>query len=79
MTWSGRSRRAPCCWMRTTNNSVTPTEQSVELFKRAGQPCELHLFSGLDHFLFAQDSARVWRVMRDWLQKYLPATSAGGA
>ena len=35
------------------------------MFKRAGQPTELHLFSGLDHFLFAENSARVWGVVTD--------------
>jgi uncharacterized protein len=42
------------------------------MFRRAGQPSELHLFSGLDHFLFAENSARVWGVMRDWFGKYFP-------
>ena len=51
---------------------MTPTEQSVELFKRAGQPAELHLFSDVDHFLFAEDNARVWGVMRDWLGQVFP-------
>ncbi len=51
---------------------MTPTEQSVELFKRAGQPAELHLFSDADHFLFAEDNARVWGVMRDWLGQVFP-------
>jgi hypothetical protein len=52
---------------------VTPTEQSIELFKRAGQPSELHLFSGLDHFLFAENNPRVWNVLRNWLDNYFPA------
>jgi hypothetical protein len=52
---------------------VTPTEQSIEMFKRAGQPAELHLFSGLDHFLFAENSTRVWTVLRNWLDAYFPA------
>src|SRR5262249_5656990 len=34
--------------LHSASDSVTPTEQSIELFKRAGQPAELHLFSGLD-------------------------------
>src|SRR6202163_2650842 len=40
----------PLLLLHAANDSVTPTEQSVEMFKRAGQPSELHLFSGLDHF-----------------------------
>ena len=63
----------PLLLIHASNDSVTPTEQSVELFKRAGQPAELHLFSNVDHFLFAEDNARVWGVMRDWLAKYFPA------
>jgi len=64
----------PLLLIHAANDSVTPTEQSIELFKRAGQPAELHLFSGLDHFLFAEDSKRVWTVLRDWLGRYFPVT-----
>jgi hypothetical protein len=63
----------PLLLIHSASDSVTPTEQSVEMFRRAGQPSELHLFSGLDHFLFAENSARVWGVMRDWLKEYFPA------
>jgi len=41
--------------------------------KRAGQPTELHLFSGLDHFLFAENNPRVWNVLHNWLENYFPA------
>ena len=68
----GKITPRPLLLIHAANDSVTPTEQSVELFKRAGQPTELHLFSGLDHFLFAEDSARVWGLMRDWLGNYFP-------
>ena len=70
----GKIAPRPLLLIHAANDSVTPTEQSVELFKRAGQPAELHLFSEVDHFLFAEDNARVWGVMRDWLAKYFPAT-----
>ncbi len=63
----------PLLLIHAANDSVTPTEQSVELFKRAGQPTELHLFSGLDHFLFNENSARVWNLLRGWLDAYFPA------
>ncbi len=64
----------PLLLLHAANDSVTPTEQSIEMFKRAGQPCELHLFSGLDHFLFAENSTRVWSLLRNWLDVYFPAT-----
>ncbi len=63
----------PLLLIHAANDSVTPTEQSIELFKRANQPAELHLFSGLDHFLFAENSTRVWSLLRNWLDLYFPA------
>jgi len=65
----------PLLLIHAARDSVTPTEQSIEMFKRAGQPAELHLFSGLDHFLFAEKSTRVWTMMRGWLENYFPATA----
>src|ERR1700733_11352292 len=69
----GKIAPRPLLLIHAANDSVTPTEQSVEMFKRAGQPAELHLFSGLDHFLFNEDSSRVWNVLRDWLPPSFPA------
>jgi uncharacterized protein len=68
----GKIAPRPLLLIHAANDSVTPTEQSVELFKHAGQPTELHLFSGLDHFLFAENSARVWTLLRHWLDAYFP-------
>jgi len=69
----GKIAPRPLLLIHAANDSVTPTEQSIEMFKRAGEPTELHLFSGLDHFLFAENSARVWSVLRNWLDVYFPA------
>ncbi len=71
----GKIAPRPLLLIHAANDSVTPTEQSIEMFKRAGQPSELHLFSGLDHFLFAENSTRVWSLLRNWLDTYFPATS----
>jgi fermentation-respiration switch protein FrsA (DUF1100 family) len=70
----GKIAPRPLLLIHSANDSVTPTEQSIEMFKRASQPAELHLFSGLDHFLFAENNPRVWNVLRDWLNNYFPAT-----
>ena len=69
----GKIAPRPLLLIHAANNSVTPTEQSIELFKHAGQPTELHLFSGLDHFLFNENSKRVWSLLRNWLETYFPA------
>src|SRR5277367_54815 len=69
----GKIAPRPLLLIHSAKDSVTPTEQSVEMFKRAGQPAELHLFSGLDHFLFAENSTRVWSLMKHWLDLYFPA------
>jgi pimeloyl-ACP methyl ester carboxylesterase len=70
----GKIAPRPLLLIHAANDSVTPTEQSIEMFKRAGQPSELHLFSGLDHFLFAENSKRVWGLLRGWLRTYFPAS-----
>lgn len=69
----GKIAPRPLLLIHAANDSVTPTEQSVEMFKRAGEPTELHLFSGLDHFLFNENSARVWNLLQGWLDRYFPA------
>lgn len=72
----GKIAPRPLLLVHAAKDSVTPTEQSIEMFKRAGQPAELHLFAGLDHFLFAEKSTRVWNMMRQWLDTYFPATKS---
>jgi pimeloyl-ACP methyl ester carboxylesterase len=72
----GRIAPRPLLLLHAANDSVTPTEQSIELFKRAGQPAELHLISDADHFMFGEGNTRVWDLLRGWLAAYFPATAA---
>jgi pimeloyl-ACP methyl ester carboxylesterase len=62
----------PILLLHSSVDSVTPTEQSVELFKHAGQPTDLHLFAETDHFMFAESNTRVRTVIFDWLARYFP-------
>jgi len=62
----------PLLLLHSSVDSVTPTEQSIEIFKRAGQPCDLHLFAETDHFMFAETNVRVRSVLFDWLDRYFP-------
>jgi uncharacterized protein len=59
--------------LHSSNDSVTPTEQSIRLFEHARQPTDLHLFAETDHFMFSDENPRVIAVIRAWLDKYFPA------
>jgi pimeloyl-ACP methyl ester carboxylesterase len=65
----------PLLLMHAANDSVTPMEQSIELFRRAGQPAELHLLSGVDHFMFGEDNLRSREILKGWLDRYYPVPS----
>jgi hypothetical protein len=67
----------PLLLLHSADDSVTPTEQSIELFRHAGQPSDLHLFAETDHFMFAEENERVRKVIFDWLAKYFPAEASG--
>ena len=62
----------PLLLLHSSVDSVTPTEQSLEMFKRAGKPTDLHLFGDTDHFMLAEGNQRVWNIVKDWLAQYLP-------
>ena len=62
----------PLLLLHSSVDSVTPTEQSMRLFERAGKPKDLHLFNETDHFMFAESMPRVRAVVKDWLDRYFP-------
>ena len=62
----------PLLLLHSANDSVTPTYESVEMFKRAKQPAELHLLSDIDHFTFSEENPRLTRIVADWLGRYFP-------
>jgi pimeloyl-ACP methyl ester carboxylesterase len=72
----GKIAPRPLLLLHSSNDSVTPTEQSIEMFKRAGHPAELHLISDVDHFMFAEGNKRVWDLVRNWLNDYFPVVAA---
>ncbi len=69
----------PLLLLHSSTDSVTPTEQSIELFRRAGTPADLHLFADVDHFMFADTNTRVHRVIFDWLDAYFPVRARAAA
>ena len=63
----------PLLLLHSAKDSVTPTEQSVDLFKHAGQPTDLHLMADVDHFMFTHQSPLVADLIGNWLDKHFPA------
>ncbi|MGD9919924.1 MAG: alpha/beta hydrolase [Pseudorhodoplanes sp.] len=62
----------PVLLLHSSNDSVTPTDQSIELFRRSKQPTDLHLFANVDHFMFAEENRLVRSTIENWLNVYLP-------
>jgi alpha-beta hydrolase superfamily lysophospholipase len=72
----GRIAPRPLLLLHPSNDTVTPTEQSIDLFLHAGQPTDLHLFADVDHFLFSDANPMLHSVVRDWLARYVPLRNA---
>jgi alpha-beta hydrolase superfamily lysophospholipase len=66
----------PLLLMHSAHDSVTPTNESIELFRRARAPVELHLFDGVDHFVLREGNARVTDTLHRWLDAYFPVQEA---
>lgn len=62
----------PYLILHPADDSVTPTSQALGLFAHAKQPCDLHLVSGTDHFMFADDDGIVRGILTDWLARHFP-------
>ncbi len=69
----------PLLLLHSASDSVTPVEQSIGLFRHAGQPSELHLFADTDHFMFAENNTRVRRIVQDWLADHFPVDASAAA
>jgi len=68
----GQIAPRPLLLLHAAVDTVTPTEQSIDLFAHAKQPAELHLFSDVDHFLLAGENQIVHATLASWLSKYFP-------
>jgi dipeptidyl aminopeptidase/acylaminoacyl peptidase len=68
----GQIAPRPLLLLHPSNDTVTPTEQSVDLFQHAGQPTDLHLFAGTDHFILDEGNTQVTDLVQSWIQKNLP-------
>lgn len=57
----------PVLFLHGADDTVTPTEQSIRLWELAGQPKDLILVTGTDHFPLAGDNPRVVSMLKGWL------------
>jgi len=71
----GKIAPRPILFLHAAPDSVTPTDESIEMFRRAKPPAELHLFSGVDHFMLAEGNPRVTETLRGWLTANFPSTA----
>jgi dipeptidyl aminopeptidase/acylaminoacyl peptidase len=62
----------PLLLLHPARDSVTPTEQSIDLFLHAGQPTDLHLVADVDHFMLAESNTLVVTLVRHWLDTHFP-------
>jgi alpha-beta hydrolase superfamily lysophospholipase len=63
----------PLLLLHTADDSITPTEQSLRMFEKAGMPTELMLLTGTSHFPLAPaDAPSTKMVIKAWLDKFFP-------
>ena len=68
----------PLLLFHTANDVITPTEQSVRLYEKAGQPAELMIVNGTSHFpLSEKDAPRTRVLVRSWLDQFFPTPVRG--
>lgn len=68
----------PLLLFHTANDSITPTEQSIRMFEKAGMPTELMLVNGTSHFpLSEKDAPRTRTLIRSWLDQFFPTPLRG--
>ncbi|MEJ0070497.1 MAG: alpha/beta hydrolase [Pseudomonadota bacterium] len=60
----------PILFLHGADDTVTPTEQSIRLWELAGQPKDLVLITGTDHFPLAGNAKRTKDIVKGWLDKH---------
>jgi alpha/beta superfamily hydrolase len=72
----GQIAPRPLLLLHPAVDTVTPTEQSIDLFAHAGQPTDLHLVADVDHFMLAEGNVLSQAVLKHWLDKHFPIPAA---
>jgi hypothetical protein len=74
----GRIAPRPLLIYHGANDSVTPTSEALEIFRRANGVPELAILAG-DHFPFAEPEPLLDGLMRQWLTRNLPIRPSASA
>ena len=69
----------PLLLLHIANDTITPTEQSLRLYEKAGQPTELMLMTGVTHFPLAGDGLYARALLEGWLDKFFSVTPSAGS
>jgi fermentation-respiration switch protein FrsA (DUF1100 family) len=63
----------PLLIVHPASDQMVPATEAMELFKRAGQPTELYLVAGEDHFPLSGKNPKLPLIIKMWLDRFLPA------
>jgi uncharacterized protein len=62
----------PLLLLHSASDEVISAEGSIELFRAAGYHGDLHVITGVDHFMFGEGDTRVADIMGNWLARFFP-------
>lgn len=65
----------PLLIIHSARDEVITADGSMDLFKAAGYHGDLHILTGVDHFMFEEEDGRVASIVRNWLAKAVPVSS----
>jgi fermentation-respiration switch protein FrsA (DUF1100 family) len=65
----------PLLILHSSMDSVVPTEQSIDIFRHAKMPADLHLVSSVGHSVFSEEDKTVLDILRNWLARHLPVSA----
>jgi len=71
--FAARISPRPILILHSATDTVTTYEEAFSLVRSAKPPVELHLLDDTTHFMFVNPNPRVAFILRNWLDRYLPA------
>jgi dipeptidyl aminopeptidase/acylaminoacyl peptidase len=63
----------PLLLIHPASDQVVPAAESYEVLKRAGQPTELYITAGEDHFPLSSKNPQSPLIIKLWLERFFPA------